>query len=156
MPAVAARAKYEISHGEGKAMPAPHTHRLLPDFSFDADPVSGAYIAQASTQSQTAVGGTVLAAAIYAGLSARMYGTGNAAPASFTALGSFINELDTVNQANNTSYTREQLLRPVNIGNNGYGGYGYQAVVGYDGASGWGSINTIETARLLDTGCCVK
>ncbi len=42
-----------------------------------------------------------------------------------------------------------QIHHPVNTGSNGYDGYGYQAVVGYDGTSGWGSLDALYLARAL-------
>ncbi|MBE1159672.1 S53 family peptidase [Dyella acidiphila] len=104
------------------------THRVVPDLAFDAAYDSGTLIVW-DGQSNEQVGGTSLASPIFVGIWARVQsGLSN-------ALGFPASSLYTYLPANSS------LLHDVTSGNNGYNGYGYNAAVGWDYTTGWGSLD---------------
>ena len=109
--------------------------RVLPDFSFDASGTSGAQVYVDGGYIN--VGGTSLAAPIFAGLWARLQ------TANRNNLGFAATELYPLASANPT------VLHDVVSGNNGYNGYGYQAGPGWDYPTGWGSFDTAGIQSLL-------
>jgi hypothetical protein len=136
--------------GESRYEPAKyavpgHGKRVVPDFAFDANPASGLYVWQESVKTRSSYGGTLLAAAIYAGIDARMFGSGSDVEATIE-----LNSLAPALARTKESALREQVLHPVSYGGDGYGGYGYQAGVGYDAVGGWGSVDALQAAWLVE------
>jgi len=114
--------------------------RIVPDVAFDADPASGALVYLQGNATPVQVGGTVLAAALYVGLRIRMgYHPETPLELLYTCYADYHDHIK--NDYALSGYSMQQLVHPVNEGNNGYGGYGYNAVAGYDAIGGWGSIN---------------
>jgi xanthomonalisin len=103
------------------------THRVLPDLGFDAASASGANITYAGAT--YTVGGTSLASPIFVGIWARVQsGLNNALGFPASSIYSYV--------PGNAS-----LVNDVTSGNNGYGGYGYNAGSGWDYTTGFGSLN---------------
>jgi len=112
--------------------------RQLPDVSFDAAQSSGANIY--SDGSIVQVGGTSLAAPIFAGLWARIL-SANGEDIGFPAA-SLYSAIP-----NNPS-----LVNDVVSGNNGYEDNGYEAKTGWDYSTGWGSLNISALNKLIQSG----
>lgn len=127
-----------------------HNQRVVPDVAYDADPLSGGQAYRQNAVAPTQVGGTLLAAALYAGLSTRMMK--NYPSAGYSPI-SLISETpkwyEYWEKKYNFHFDRTEYLNPINMGNNGYGGYGFRAVPGYDGVGGWGSFKGLPMAQLL-------
>jgi pseudomonalisin len=109
--------------------PLPAGRRALPDISFDAAPVFGARIYYSGTN-LIQLGGTSLSAPLFAGFWARLQ-SANSNVLPFPASGMY-----KIFPAN------PSLVHDITVGNNGYGlRYGYNAGVGWDYPTGWGSID---------------
>jgi pseudomonalisin len=129
--------------GVSTILPAPAwqsgSNRQLPDVSFDAAQSTGAYIYNYGQLQQ--IGGTSLAAPIFAGFWARILaanGTGVGFPA-----GNFYRAIP----------ANPSLIRyDVTSGNNGYQGYGYTAGQGWDYPTGFGSLNIANLNKLIQSG----
>ncbi|WP_410210179.1 protease pro-enzyme activation domain-containing protein [Aquirhabdus sp.] len=114
------------------------TKRAIPDVAFDAASASGANIYwQGSLET---VGGTSLAAPIFAGIWARLQSANNNT-LGFPAA-SFYKYFP----------TNTDLLHDVTSGNNGSGTYtGYPAKVGWDGSTGFGSFDIAKVNAFIKT-----
>ncbi|WP_266160473.1 protease pro-enzyme activation domain-containing protein [Dyella silvatica] len=110
-----------------KALGTTVTKRQVPDVAFDAAQASGAKILiQGNTYG---VGGTSLASPIFVGIWARIESANK-------------NSLGLPTQNMYTYFPKDSApLHDVTSGNNGYSGNGYSAGVGYDNATGWGSLD---------------
>jgi pseudomonalisin/xanthomonalisin len=107
------------------------TGRGVPDISFDADPNSGALVLVNGVKSQ--IGGTSLAAPIFAGIWARVQSAnGNTLP--FPAANLY------AKAAANPS-----MFHDITSGNNG----GYKAAAGWDYATGFGSLVASNFAAVI-------
>ncbi|GLQ93614.1 S53 family peptidase [Dyella acidisoli] len=103
------------------------TKRQLPDVAFDAALSTGANI-YLQGQAQ-AIGGTSLASPLFVGVWARMESAHN-------------NTLGMPARNMYIHFNKHKApLHDVVSGNNGYEGHGYNAKVGYDNTTGWGSLN---------------
>lgn len=103
------------------------TKRQVPDVAFDAALSTGANI---TLQGQIEpIGGTSLASPLFVGVWARMESAHN----------------NTLGMPARNMYIHfnkhKGPLHDVVSGNNGYEGHGYNAKVGYDNTTGWGSLN---------------
>ena len=110
------------------------TKRVLPDIAFEGDPASGVNVIANDASAQ--YGGTSLSAPIFAGLWARIESANNNAigfPGS--------NFYQAFSKSANAA-----LLHDVTSGNNGYNGYGYTALPGFDYSTGFGSFDTAQVA----------
>jgi xanthomonalisin len=103
------------------------TKRQVPDVSFDAALSTGALI---FVQGQAEpIGGTSLAAPLFTGVWARMESAHN-------------NKLGMPAKDMYVRFNKHKApLHDVTVGNNGYLGHGYNAKVGYDNTTGWGSLD---------------
>lgn len=103
------------------------TKRQVPDISFDAALSTGANI---YVQGQAEpIGGTSLASPLFVGVWARMESAHN------NALGMPAKNMY-------VHFNKHKApLHDVTVGNNGYLGHGYNAKVGYDNTTGWGSLD---------------
>jgi xanthomonalisin len=103
------------------------TKRQVPDVSFDAALSTGANI-YVQGQAET-IGGTSLASPLFVGVWARMESAHN------NALGMPAKNMY-------VHFNKHKApLHDVTVGNNGYQGHGYNAKVGYDNTTGWGSLD---------------
>ncbi|GLQ97841.1 protease pro-enzyme activation domain-containing protein [Dyella mobilis] len=110
------------------ALGATVTKRELPDVAFDAASSTGALIV-INGQANQQVGGTSLASPLFVGIWARIESANN-------------NSLGLPTQNMYTYFSKDATpLHDVTSGNNGYGGYGYNAAAGYDTTTGWGSLD---------------
>ena len=112
------------------------TKRGVPDISFDADPNSGALVLVNGAIQQ--IGGTSLAAPLFAGAWARIQSANNNS-LPFPAQGLY-----------QAAATNPTMFHDVTSGNNG----GYTASVGWDYASGYGSLNVGNFASVIGGGGC--
>jgi pseudomonalisin len=116
------------------------SYRGVPDIAFDANPSSGIYIYVDGSLISTSVGGTSLAAPIFAGAWARIESANNnvfgfAAPWLYHA-----------------AQVSSSVFHDVTTGQNGSGtcpGIDYCAAVGWDYTTGWGSIDVAKLNTAL-------
>jgi len=110
--------------------------RGIPDISFDADPNSGALVLNGSKTTQ--VGGTSLAAPLFAGFWARIQSKNNNA---------LVFPATALYQYGVTAANAKQMFHDVTTGSNG----GYKAAAGWDYASGFGSLDVGKFSAFIDT-----
>ena len=110
------------------------TMRNVPDVALNADPATGYLIYESSSGGWGIVGGTSAAAPLWAGFWS-LVGKGMATAGKNPARAGFANPLLYAIGKNSTEHARD--FHDVTAGNNGH----YNAVAGYDTASGWGSFN---------------
>ena len=111
------------------------TMRGVPDISYDASPISGALVLVNGSQVQ--IGGTSLAAPLWAGFWARIQSQGG----------------------NNLPYPAQTLYQGGAAHREWFhditsGNQGYAAAAGWDYASGWGSIQVDHFATAFNCGDC--
>lgn len=111
------------------------SRRVLPDVSFDAAQSTGANVYYYGQLQQ--IGGTSLASPIFVGLWARVQ-SANSNGLGFPASSLYSSISST-----------PSLVHDVTSGNNGYGGYGYNAATGWDYPTGWGSIDIGKLAAYI-------
>ena len=111
--------------------------RLLPDVTFDAAQGTGALIYVDGSQEQ--IGGTSLASPLFVGFWARIE-SDNGNSIGFPA-----------DQIYSAFSSTPSLLHDITSGNNGSGGYGYKAAVGWDYPTGWGSVDIARFDKWLKT-----
>jgi xanthomonalisin len=111
------------------------TKRQVPDVAFDAAQATGAKILiQGNTYG---VGGTSLASPIFVGIWARIESANK-------------NSLGLPTQNMYTYFPKDSApLHDVTSGNNGYNGNGYNAAVGFDNATGWGSLDIAKFSAYV-------
>ncbi len=110
--------------------------RAVPDLSFDAAQSTGALIYTSEGIAQ--VGGTSLSSPLFVGFWARLES------AHSNSLGFPASSLYSAISAT------QSLAFDVTSGNNGYGGYGYNAGPRWDYPTGWGSLRMKEFAAHVD------
>ncbi|AIO39780.1 pseudomonalisin [Burkholderia cenocepacia] len=139
--------KYEAAPSWQSSALTGSTKRALPDVGFDADLRTGAILVVNGKTSDTLwgagylnnEGGTSLAAPIFTGIWARLQSANN------NALGFPASSIYKYFPANAT------LVHDVTSGNNGSGGYGYNAKAGWDATTGFGSVNISKLNTFIQS-----
>ncbi|TKC92504.1 peptidase S53 [Trinickia terrae] len=116
--------------------PAP-AGRAVPDISFDAAQSTGALVYNYGQLQQ--IGGTSLASPIFVGFYARLQ-SANSNALGFPAASIY-----------GAVPSTPSLVHDVTSGNNGYGGYGYNAGKGWDYPTGWGSVDIAKLGAYVQS-----